>query len=85
MIFDKMSNCSIKFINILFLKCFELNFLTYLSRHNDLAYLIRANFQNNISNLDLYNMTQYKLQQTTPSHTDIIRLRQGQVGGQVCF
>jgi hypothetical protein len=80
-----MSNCSIEFINILFLKCFKSNFLAYRSRHNDLAYLIRENFQNNISNLDLHNMTQYTLKPTTPSHTDITRLRQGQVGGQVCF
>ncbi len=30
-------------------------------------------------------MTQYQLKNTTPSHTDITRLRAGQVGGQVCF
>ena len=28
-------------------------------------------------------MTQYTLKNTTPSHTDITRLRAGQVGGQV--
>ncbi|CAF0775262.1 unnamed protein product [Rotaria sordida] len=50
--------------------------------HNDLARLIRVNFQNNINNLDLYNMTQYPVKNDTPSHTDITRLRQGQVGGQ---
>jgi hypothetical protein len=30
-------------------------------------------------------MTQYHLKISTPSHTDITRLRKGQVGGQVCF
>jgi len=30
-------------------------------------------------------MTQYDIKNTTPSHTDITRLRKGQVGGQVCF
>ncbi|CAF4978718.1 unnamed protein product, partial [Rotaria sp. Silwood1] len=50
--------------------------------HNDLAILIRMNFGNKINNLDLYNMTQYKLLDYTPSHTDIIRLRQGKVGAQ---
>jgi hypothetical protein len=50
-----------------------------------LAYLIRENFRNNISNIDLYNMTQYALKETTPSHTDITRLRAGYVGGQVCL
>jgi hypothetical protein len=30
-------------------------------------------------------MTQYSLKNTTPSHTDITRLREGQVGGQVCL
>ncbi len=69
----------------LFLKFFLSNFLAYLSRHNDWAWLIRENFQNNIAVLDLNNMTQYQLKNTTPSHTDITRLRAGQVGGQVCF
>ena len=55
------------------------------SRHNDWPYLIRANFRNKIASLDLYNMTQYTVKNTTPSHTDITRLRQGQVGGQVCL
>ncbi len=50
-----------------------------------MAWVIRVNFQNKISNLDLYNMTQYPLVNTTASHTDITRLRKGQVGGQVCF
>ncbi len=30
-------------------------------------------------------MTQYALKETTPSHTDITRLRAGYVGGQVCL
>ncbi len=30
-------------------------------------------------------MTQYDLKNSTPYHTDITRLRIGQVGGQVCF
>jgi len=85
MICNKISNCSGKFIDILFQKYFKSHFHPYLSRHNDLAWLIRENFQNNISTLDLYNMTQYKLKNSTPSHTDITRLREGQVGGQVCF
>ncbi|CAF0836612.1 unnamed protein product [Adineta steineri] len=50
--------------------------------HNDWAWLIRANFQNRINDLDLFNMAQYQLKNTTPSHTDITRLRKGQVGGQ---
>ncbi|CAF3923406.1 unnamed protein product [Adineta steineri] len=53
--------------------------------HNDWAWLIRANFQNRINDLDLFNMAQYQLKNTTPSHTDITRLRKGQVGGQVCI
>ncbi|CAF4937686.1 unnamed protein product, partial [Rotaria sp. Silwood1] len=50
--------------------------------HNDWAFLIRENFQNKINDLDLYNVTQYQIHNYTPSHTDITRLRQGQVGGQ---
>jgi hypothetical protein len=61
------------------------NFKSNFSRHNDWSWLIRENFQNNITNLDLYNMTQYVLSPSTPSHTDITRLRAGQVGGQVCI
>ncbi|CAF3827428.1 unnamed protein product, partial [Rotaria sp. Silwood1] len=38
--------------------------------HNDLPWRVRENFQNNINNLDLYNMTQYNVSNTTPSHTD---------------
>jgi hypothetical protein len=57
----------------------------FLSSHNDWAWLIRENFRNNLTGLDLYNMKQYHLKNTTPSHTDITRLRKGQVGGQVCF
>jgi len=56
-----------------------------LSSHNDWAWLIRENFRNNLTGLDLYNMKQYHLKNTTPSHTDITRLRKGQLGGQVCF
>ncbi|CAF5229416.1 unnamed protein product, partial [Rotaria magnacalcarata] len=50
--------------------------------HNDLAILIRENFQNKTNDLDLYNMAQYHLVEYTPSPTDITRLRQRQVGGQ---
>ncbi|CAF1664269.1 unnamed protein product, partial [Didymodactylos carnosus] len=50
--------------------------------HNDLSWLIRANFRNQIGNIDLNNMTQYTLKNTTISHTDITRLRQGKIGGQ---
>ncbi|CAF1654191.1 unnamed protein product [Rotaria magnacalcarata] len=53
--------------------------------HNDLAILIRENFQNKTNDLDLYNMAQYHLVEYTPSPTDITRLRQRQVGGQVYF
>jgi len=57
----------------------------HFSSHNDWAWLIRENFRNNLTGLDLYDMKQYQLKNTTPSHTDITRLRKGQVGGQVCF
>ncbi|CAF0962030.1 unnamed protein product [Adineta ricciae] len=50
--------------------------------HNDWPWLIRENFQNKINDLDLHNMTQYPVKNSTPSHTDITRLRLGQVGGQ---
>ncbi|CAF4317377.1 unnamed protein product, partial [Rotaria sordida] len=50
--------------------------------HNDWAMIIRAVLRNNISGRDLYNMTQYDRKNDTPSQTDIIRLRKGQVGGQ---
>ncbi|CAF1185547.1 unnamed protein product [Rotaria sordida] len=50
--------------------------------HNDWAMIIRAILQNNISGHDFYNMTQYDRKNGTPSQTDIIRLRKGQVGGQ---
>ena len=53
------------------------------SRHNDWAWLIRENFRNHLAGLDLYNMSKYPVKNDTPSHTDITRLRQGQVGGQV--
>jgi hypothetical protein len=56
-----------------------------LSRHNDWAWLIRKNFRNNLTGVDLNDFTQYKLRNDTPSHTDITRLRKGQVGGQVRF
>ena len=59
--------------------------MKYFFSHNDWAWLIRENFRNNLTDLDLYNMTQYHLKNDTPSKTDITRLRKGQVGGQVCF
>ncbi|CAF2405730.1 unnamed protein product [Rotaria sp. Silwood2] len=50
--------------------------------HNDWASVIRAILRNNISDHDLYNMTQYDRKNNTPSQTDITRLRKGLVGGQ---
>ncbi|CAF3289209.1 unnamed protein product [Rotaria socialis] len=50
--------------------------------HNDWAWAFRSRFQNSINNLDLNNMTQYKFERNILIHTDITRLRQGQVGGQ---
>lgn len=50
--------------------------------HNDLAWFLRDQFQNIINGLDLNNITQYSANLTAPTHTDINRLREGQVGGQ---
>ncbi|CAF0723783.1 unnamed protein product [Adineta ricciae] len=48
--------------------------------HNDWAWVIRKYFRNNITGLDLNEMTKYR--NITTIHTDITRLRKGQVGGQ---
>ncbi|CAF0875989.1 unnamed protein product [Adineta ricciae] len=48
--------------------------------HNDWAWVIRKYFRNNITGLDLNDMTKYR--NITTIHTDITRLRKGQVGGQ---
>ncbi|CAF0890694.1 unnamed protein product [Rotaria sp. Silwood1] len=50
--------------------------------HNDWAGVIRVVLRNNISGHDFYNMTQYDRKNSTPSQTDITRLRKGLVGGQ---
>ncbi|CAF4216769.1 unnamed protein product, partial [Adineta steineri] len=50
--------------------------------HNDWAWLIRRDFRNNLTNLDLYDMTKYHVNNGIPIQTDINRLRKGQVGGQ---
>ncbi|CAF1332216.1 unnamed protein product [Adineta steineri] len=50
--------------------------------HNDWAWAIRRDFRNNITNVDLYDMTKYHVNNSTPFQTDINRLRKGQVGGQ---
>lgn len=48
-----------------------------------MAWIIRKNFQNSINDLDLYNTTKHILADNIPSQTDITRLREGHVGGQV--
>ncbi|UJR21361.1 hypothetical protein I4U23_024453 [Adineta vaga] len=53
-----------------------------LRSHNDWAWILRKYFRNNLTDLDLYDLTKYRLKITTPIHTDINRLRKGQVGGQ---
>lgn len=50
--------------------------------HNDWAWLIRANFRDNLTGLNLYDMSHYHLLNETPSQTDIIRLQKGKLGGQ---
>lgn len=57
----------------------------FLCRHNDWAWLLRTSFRNNITGLDVDNMRNNHFPKNdTPTHTDITRLRKGQVGGQVC-
>ena len=53
--------------------------------HNDWAWLLRNSFRNNLTGLDVDNMRNNHFPKNdTPTHTDITRLRKGQVGGQVC-
>ena len=50
-------------------------------RHNDLAYELRANFKNQLSEIDLLKNTSG--QYGVSWQTDIPRLRAGHLGGQV--
>ena len=52
-------------------------------RHNDLAYELRANFKNQLGQIDLLQNTSGQF--GAAWQTDIPRLRAGHVGGQVRF
>ena len=47
--------------------------------HNDLAWMVRKEFRNDIEKFDLQDMTKYNLSIT---HTDINRIKEGRLKGQ---
>ena len=53
-------------------------------RHNDLPYMLRKLVKNQLGKVNLTNLIDAEpWSSTVDSHTDIVRLRQGQVGAQV--
>lgn len=57
--------------------------LIYNLRHNDLAYKLRMNSLYDIKDVNLEDMTVYNLSASNNvTHTDLIRLREGKLGGQ---
>ena len=53
--------------------------------HNDLAYSVRQILANNVSRLDLSDLSAVEPWASSPdSNTDIRRLREGRLGGQFC-
>jgi membrane dipeptidase len=57
-----------------------------LHRHNDFPNSLRKYANNQIDDLDIYDLTTLEPWASSPSsHTDINRLRQGKVGAQVQF
>lgn len=55
-------------------------------RHNDFPMTLHDYASNQVSNLDIYDLTNVAPWSTSPlSHTDIKRLRAGKVGAQVWF
>ncbi len=59
-----------------------MKFIYFVFSHNDLAEQLRSRFQNQLNKVDLNrnssgdNVSQW--------HTDMVRLRAGKVGAQVC-